>query len=294
MTYGHIQYHFLKILSRFICLFPYSLVCRIGRLLGLLGYFIAAKQRKRGISQIKQALNLSEQEARRTIRTLFGNLGQTIFEVMYTPALTPEKIRKYVSIEGLDHLRNALNLGHGVVLLTAHMGNWEWMGGILAHTGLPVTTIAKPQPNLNYTLLLDEYREMMGLEVFNRGSSELIGAARALKSGKALGFLADEDGGEHGVFVDFFHKKAATPIGPATFAKRFGSVVIPVFIVHRPNGGHRIIVEPPLPYEKNEDAEQEIYQNTLTMTRCLENIIRSYPTEWLWFRKRWNTKYHGE
>jgi KDO2-lipid IV(A) lauroyltransferase len=238
-----------------------------------------------------QCLEISLPEAKKIIRTLFGNLGQTLVEVFYTPALTPEKIKKYVKIEGLDHLREALDQGHGVVLLTAHMGNWEWMGGVLAGTGLPITTIAKPQPNPHYTRLLNEYRQLMGLEVFNRGGSELVKAARALKSGKALGFVADEDGGVNGVFVDFFNRKSATPVGPAIFAKKFGAIIVPVFIFHRPEGGHTIVVEPPFNYERQSDDTQEIYENTAKMTQSIEAAIRRHPSEWIWFRKRWNTKY---
>jgi KDO2-lipid IV(A) lauroyltransferase len=270
---------------------PYSVICRLGRVLGYLFYMIAARQRQRGIAQAMRGLEISYQEAERAVRQVFCNLGQTLMEVMYIPALTSEKISKYISIEGLDNLRLALQSGKGVVFLTAHIGNWEWMGAALSHAGFPITTIAKPQPNAHYTRILNEFRAMVGLEVFHSGTTDIVKAAKALKQGKVLGFLADEDGGANGVFVDFLGKKASTPIGPAIFAKRFGAAIVPAFTFHRPGGGHNVVIGHPFTYEGHNDPQQELYQNTARMTKFIEDAIKDHPEEWLWFRKRWNTPY---
>ncbi len=288
--FGNIQYGLLKGLSYLICLLPYSLVIRIGRGLGSLYYRVAKRQRERAIMQSRESLNISLDVAQNLIKCLFGNLGQMALEVLYTLVLTPRTIEQYVTIEGLSNLSEALKLGHGVVILTAHMGNWEWMAAALSYAGFPITTIAKPQPNAQYTRLLDEYRMKAGIEVFNRGTSELIKAARALKKGQALGFLVDQDGGSDGIFVDFFGRKASTPPGPAVFAQKFHSPVVPVFAYRLPQGGHRVVIEPALQYESCSDADQELYQNTAKMAQIIEAAIQAHPADWLWFIKRWNSK----
>jgi len=288
---GNLQYYLIRMISRIVCLLPYPLICRMGRVVGYIFYRIAKRQRQRGIEQAMRGLELSHQEAEQIVRRLFYNLGQTLMEVMYMPALSSEKIGKYISIEGLDNLRLALQSGKGVVFLTAHIGNWEWMGAALSHAGFPMTTIAKPQPNVHFTRILNEYRAMVGLEVFHSGTTDLVKAAKALKQGKVLGFLADEDGGSNGVFVDFLGKKASTPIGPAIFAKRFGATIVPAFTFHRPGGGHRVVIGQPFAYEKHSDPDEELYQNTARMTKFIEEAIKANPEDWLWFRKRWNTPY---
>ncbi len=288
---GNIQYLLLKTVSKLICLLPYSWIVHIGRGLGLLYYLAAKRQRERAIEQAISGLKISRQQAEKNIHNLFYNLGQMVAEVLYTPKLTAENIEQYVSMEGADYLSEALKLGHGVVVLTAHIGNWEWMAAALSFAGFPITTIAKPQPNSQYTRILDEYRAMAGIEVFNRGTSEIVRAARALKKNKVLGFLADQDGGSQGIFVDFFGKKASTPVGPAIFAKKFDSVIIPIFAYRRPQGGHHVVIEPPLDYERQVSDEQEIYQNTVKMTKIIEEAVTAHPEDWLWFMKRWNTKY---
>ncbi|QDR82541.1 lysophospholipid acyltransferase family protein [Sporomusa termitida] len=287
---GNLQYFFLKMLSRLICLLPYRLVCWLGRQLGIIVYVAAKRQRERGIMQVTDSLKLTQAEASALIRRMFCNLGQTVMEVLYTPALTPQNIRQYVSISGLEHLQKALSQGHGVVFLTAHMGNWEWMAAALCYAGFPITTIAKPQPNPQHTRILNEFRTMVGLEVFNRGTSDMIKAARALKKGKVLGFLADQDGGTDGVFFDFLGKNASSPVGPAYFAKTFKSVIVPAFTYHRPQGGHHVVIKPPVAYQHYDDPDQEIYHNTLQMTKVIEEAILAYPDEWIWFMRRWNTQ----
>ena len=137
--------------------------------------------------------------AEQIMHALFQNLGQSLMEILYTPKLNKDNISQYVTLEHPERLDAALKENKGVIVLTGHIGNWEWMGASLALYGYPTTTIVKKQPNDQVTRLLNENREMMGLEVFARGGNEMIIAARALKRKKILGFLADQDGGFYGV-----------------------------------------------------------------------------------------------
>ena len=285
------QYHLLKFISTLTSLLPYRVVLWLGRrLIGPLYYNIAAKQRRRAIAQLQESLSCSDADAERIVRSLFVKLGQTFLEILYSPALTPDNITDYITIENRHHLADALQQGKGVVLLTAHIGNWEWLGAALAMDGFPMATVVKRQPNDQHTRILNEYRQKAGIEIFARGSSELVGAAKALKQGKVLGFLADQDGGASGAVIAFLGKLASTPLGPAVFAKRFQSPVVPIFIVRRPEGGHRVLIHPAFYYEDTGNEDRDIYNLTLKMTQIIEDTIHAYPDEWLWFQKRWNTR----
>lgn len=283
------QYHALKMISRIVCLLPYRGVLLLGNNIGKLYYYIAGRQRKRALRQIQECLGLSVTAAEKTIRSLFRNLGKTFLEVLYIPALTPEKMQGYVTIENRHYLDEATKGGQGVVLLAAHIGNWEWMGAALAMAGFPVASVIKTQPNEQHTKLLNEYREMTGIKIFTRGTTEVISAARALKQGMLIGLLADQDAGPNGLFIEFLGKMSATPTGPTIFAKKFSVPVVPVFIVRKPKGGHRIIMHEPLYYKDTGQTDADIYNFTVRMTNIIEETIRQYPDEWVWFQKRWNT-----
>lgn len=291
---GSWQYFFLKIISRLVCLLPYSWLLALGRMIGRLYYRMAARQRDRALLQIKERLGVSQDEAEQIIRRLFINLGQTFLEVMYLPVLTPATMRQYIEIENRHYLDDAVAEGKGVAVLSAHIGNWEWLGAGLAMYGFPVASIVKRQPNDQHTRILNEFRQKVGIEIFSRGTTELVAAAKALKQGRVLGFFSDQDAGPNGIFVEFLGKMASSPAGLPTFARKFEVPVVPAFIVRRPEGGHRIIVGPSFHFVPGNDPETDLRNFVVYTTKIIEETIRTYPDEWLWFQKRWNTKWAGE
>ncbi len=287
---GQWQYHFLKMASRLVCLLPYSWVLALGAQVGRLYYRIAKKQRERALRQIQERMGLPLQAAQAIIASLCVKLGQTVMEVLYIPALTPEFIAKHITIENRRYLDEALAEGRGVVFLTGHMGNWEWLGAVMSLVGFPMTSVIRRQENDQVTRFLNENRQWSGIEIFAKGTNEMLGAMRALKQKKILGLVADQDAGVDGQFVEFFSALTSTPSGPAVFARRFKAPVVPVFIVRRPGGGHRVLVQPPLYFEERGDEEADLLRLTQEMTTLTERVIREFPDEWLWFQKRWATR----
>ena len=282
-------YWLLMLLSRIICCLPHSALLTLGRGAGILYYRFIKKQRQRAIRQMMAGLAISEEEAKKLVKASFINMATNVFEIFYMPRLNENNFRAYIDIEHLERLTDALAEGHGVVVLTGHIGTWEWLSAAFTLSGLPVTAIAKPQPNEQYTRVLNDLRATIHVEIFSRGTSELLAAARALKQGKILGFLADQDAGPGGAFIDFLGRLASTPMGPAVFSRKFNAPVIPAFILRQEDGRHRVIVGEALRYEDHGDTDRDLYDFTVRMTRILERVVRENPTQWLWFQKRWNT-----
>ncbi len=282
-------YWLLMLLSRIICCLPHSALLTLGRGAGILYYRFIKKQRQRAIGQMMAGLEISEEEAKKLVKDSFINMATNVFEIFYMPRLNENNFRAYIDIEHLERLTDALAEGHGVVVLTGHIGTWEWLSAAFTLSGLPVTAIAKPQPNEQYTRVLNDLRATIHVEIFSRGTSELLAAARALKQGKILGFLADQDAGPGGAFIDFLGRPASTPMGPAVFSRKFNAPVIPAFILRQEDGRHRVIVGEALRYEDHGDTDRDLYDFTVRMTRILERVVRENPTQWLWFQKRWNT-----
>lgn len=284
------QYKVLKWVSGAVCHLSYGTILSIGKRLGPVYSLIAQKQKKRGVKNCMIGLEITEPEAERLMNKLFEHLGQCAMEILYMPNLTKSFIAEHIEVRGTEYIEAALNLNKGVVILTGHIGNWEWMGATLAACGYPSTTIVKKQPNAQFTRLMNEFRENAGLEVFARGGSEMIRAAKAMKQKKLLGFLADQDGGFNGVPVDFMGQMSSAVLGPATFAYKFGAPVVPVFASRKPEGGHIVHILEPLYYEDTGHEEEDLYRLTERTVRVTENFIKEHPAEWVWFQHRWNTK----
>lgn len=282
-------YKSLMLLSRIVRCMPYDLLLFLGRILGNLYYLLIKKERERAVDQMMPALQISEEKARKLVRESFVNLARNVLDILYMPNLNEENLHEYIEIDHLERMQEAIAEGHGVVVLTGHVGTWEWLSAAFTLNGLPVTAIAKPQPNQQYTDLLNDLRATIHVEIFSRGTSELLAAGRALKKGKILGFLADQDAGPGGAFIEFLGKTASTPMGPAVFSNKFHSPVLPAFILRRPDGRHRVVIGEVLRYEDTGDTDRDLYEFTRKMTQILEQVIRENPTQWIWFQKRWNT-----
>lgn len=282
-------YKILMFMSWVACRTPYSWLLAAGKGLGILYFKFIKKQRNLAIRQMMASLKISQQEAERLVRLSFINMGRNFMEVLYMPALNKENFRKYIEIDHLEIMEKALAEKHGVVVLTGHVGNWEWLSASFTMNDMPVTAIAKPQPNMDYTNALNDLRAKINVEIFSRGTSELLSAAKALKKGKILGFLADQDAGPGGAFIEFLGRTASTPMGAAVFAKKFNSPVVPAFIIRQPDGHHKVEIGEIMRYEDTGDSDKDLFDLTYRMTKFLEQKIMDNPTQWLWFQKRWNT-----
>jgi KDO2-lipid IV(A) lauroyltransferase len=111
---------------------------------------------------------------------------------------------------------------------------------------------------------------------------------RALRQGEAVAFLADQDAGHHGVFVEFFRCPASTSPGPAAIAVRWGIPIILCFNVREEKGRYRFVFERiPIPDGPQETAVESVVRE---YSRRLEVFVRAYPEQWLWLHRRWKTK----
>ena len=161
-------YNLLMLMSWIVCRMPHSWLMVLGKGLGVLYYKLIKKQRNLAIKQMKESLQISQQEAEKLVRLSFINMGRNFMEVLYMPALNKKNFSKYIEIDHLEIMEQALAEKRGVVVLTGHVGNWEWLSAAFTMNDMPVTAIAKPQPNMDYTHALDELRSRINVEIFSK------------------------------------------------------------------------------------------------------------------------------
>ena len=174
-------YNTLMLLSYIACRTPRPILLAVGWVLGNLYYLIIAKMRRRAVAQMMPALGIGEAEAKRLVRASFINMARNVLDILAMPMLNEKNLGDYIEIDHMERMEEALAEGRGVVVLTGHIGCWEWLSAAFTLNGMPVSAIAKPQPNIQYTRVLDDLRATIHVEIFSRGTSELLAAARALK-----------------------------------------------------------------------------------------------------------------
>ena len=209
-------------------------------------------------------------------------------EVLQIPRLTSENWGRLITFDGRQNIDDALKMGKGVIILTAHFGNWELLAAGLALSGFDTSYIVRPIRSRQLDDMLNGIRRSAGGKPIPRSS--LKGALRCLRRNGLLGILSDIDTKVDGVFVDFFGRPAFTPRGPVSFALRTGAALVPTLIVRQEDDTHIIVAERALELEITGDLEEDIRVNTARYTKITESYIRKYPEQWIWIHQRWKTQ----
>jgi len=224
---------------------------------------------------------------KRMTRDVFRNFAKYLVDFFRFQKIDPDYIKSHISIEGLEKLDKALAKGKGVVALSAHIGNWELGGVILASMRQPMKAVALPHKNKRVNDFFTKQR-MTGNMVPIGTNSSLRSCYDLLKTGGILALLGDRDFSKNGVFVEFFGKPALMPKGPAAFGIRLGSEIVPVFMIRTHDDMFRLIFESPVPKPSFGDDDRDTDELLKRCVAVIERYVKEYPTQWYMFKKMWN------
>ncbi|MFB3882293.1 MAG: lysophospholipid acyltransferase family protein [Armatimonadota bacterium] len=264
---------------------------RLGMALGTAMRLLSPRHARIVMTNLRLAFSRekSEREIAALARACYQHLGLCLTEFMRLPAMSAGELLSAVQLRGRERLDEALSLGRGAILLTGHLGNWEFVGSRIAAEGYPLSVIARAQRDTEITEYARLTRERMGMRVLHRDVA-VRGALRALRDNELVGILIDQNAGDDGVFVDFFGQPASTAPGAAAFALRTGAAVLPTWGWREPDGTHVAQVDPAVPLLRTGDRQQDIVANTAAFTSILEDRIRRHPEQWFWLHKRWKSR----
>jgi Kdo2-lipid IVA lauroyltransferase/acyltransferase len=269
---------------------PYGLALHTGDALGRLAHAAVRIRRREATENVEKAFpELSARAHRALVARLYRHLGRTLAEFCRYPVLSPKVLAKRVSVSGSEHLTEALGQGRGALLLTAHLGNWELLGAGLAARGFPMTFLVAPQKNKLVQDMFNRYRSLNGVEVIVTKGGDLRGVFRALKAGRVVATVADQDAGPDGHFLTFMGRPASAALGPFRIARRTGAPLVLAFD-RRIGMRHQVAVEPPLYSDPSVDREEEAIRWAEHYHRALEKRIDEAPEQWFWVHRRWRTR----
>ena len=206
-----------------------------------------------------------------------------------------QKVRKHVAFTGLEHYRAGQAKGRGVLLLTAHLGNWEL--GAIAHAAAvgPFHVMVRPIENRLVDSLVESLRRSHGNSLIAKRNAarEVL---RVLASNGTVGILADQNTvREEAVFVELFGMTASANKGLAQLALRSGAAVVPAIARwDAESRSHVVEYGPEIDIVRTSSPARDIEINSQTFQRAIEDRIRRYPDQWLWIHRRWKTQPPGE
>jgi KDO2-lipid IV(A) lauroyltransferase len=291
---AYLEYLILQGFRFIINLLPEGAALWIGRQLGRSAFHLDREHRRVALRNLLLAFGneKSMEELRSIAKKTFEHLGMTAVEFFRIPGTDLETLKKKLTVEGLENVRELLdNRKKGALILLSHMGNWELMGFLTKILGYPLSVIARPvKKNPWVDRLVSEIRSATGIEVIftEKASRKVI---QALSRNRLVGILIDQRAKRsEGVWVDFFGKKAPTTPSLAILAMRTGAPVVPVFMVRDGYGKHRVLIEKPLEIVHSGDIKKDIETNTQRINQTLESVIRRFPDQWFWVHRRWERK----
>lgn len=269
---------------------------RTARLLGSFAARFVPFRRALLLDNLRRAFpNWSEADRRALLPGIYTNLFALGFEILGMEHLTREEIEAGVEIDPESKARIDMlgETGKGFVVMTAHFGNWEWVGAYMLALGYDVGIWAKPMHNQTTEALIRNQRERMGYSIFYTHQSPLR-LFRHVKKGGIIAMLADQDARGEGIFLPFFNYPASTPTGPAWVAVKLGVPILPGFGFRTNDGRVRAWTGDIFYPDKSADEDAEIERALRHYNEQLERAIREEPTQFMWFHRRWKTRPKGE
>ncbi len=280
----------------FISWLPYRWAGALGRGFGVLVYHLARRERVKTIRNIQTAFpkGMSPEKIEKLALSVWTRLGWNLFEIIQWLRWPRSKIASQVVRDhGRKNIEKALARGKGVLIVTAHLGNWELLGGYLSSRH-PVSGVAQNIYDPRFDKIVTRFREKnLGATMIKRGMA-LRGILGALKQNHLVVALVDQDTGQDGVFVPFFGKPAWTQSGVARIAYKTGAALVPAFVVRGADEQFELHMEREIVPPKTDDPEKDILETVRRYTEVIESYVKVYPDQWMWMHERWKTRPPGE
>ena len=232
---------------------------------------------------------LEETGRERIIDGVFRSIGRLLLALARLPDITRANVGEWIEYDGLEHYLAAKAQGTGVLVATAHLGNWELSAFAHAWMTEPMHVMVRPLDNPLIDAVVERRRAISGNFLVAKTDAARA-VLRALKANEAVGILIDQNtAASEGMFIQFFGRAACAGTGFVKLALHSGAAVVPGFALWD-EGRRKYILRfyPQIP------LSGDVYDDTQRLHSFIEERIREYPDQWMWIHRRWKTRPPGE
>ena len=292
-----VQYLGMRVVHMMMHCWPVHLNLRLAQIIGDVVYRIDKRHRLRAIGNISRSFpHLDAKEVDRLARESVRQMIMLFVEVLFTTRLVRlDTFTTYVRLGHFEETLDVLMQRHrGLIMMTGHYGNWEILGYVMALLGFPSAAVARPLDNKYINEWLLGVREKMGQRIVNKkGATNIV--TETLDQHGVIAFIADQNAGPKGLFVDFFGRKASTYKSIGLLAMQYE---VPIVVGYaRRLGNHfkfelgtQDIIYP----EDWKDQDNPLHYITQRYTKAIEDFVSAEPGQYLWVHRRWKSRPKGE
>jgi Kdo2-lipid IVA lauroyltransferase/acyltransferase len=284
MSFDLFFYYFIRLLMFPLHWMPYSLIHRLGQIVGWLGFYFLHNYRKRTLSNLALATDL-HLETKQLFSIAKGSFQNLAINVLEYPKLSWEKdLSRIIQCENPTLANDLYQKGQGIIFFCGHQSNWEvlFLDGTTRMKGI---AIGRPIKNKNLYQWIVKIREKNGGRIIIPHNA-LREGLKSLKKGIFLGIVGDQGMPDSGYSFPFLGRRAWTSTAPALLAYKTNSPII-VATTRRTTDGYRIHYGAPLFPDLSSPLETEVIRLMNASLSQLQESIKQNPKEWLWQHNRW-------
>lgn len=284
---NYIEYIAFRLFIGLFRLMPYRLSRRIAFILFyVIGYKIGIRKKVAATQLIKVFPSLSPKELSSLLWKIYRSMALSALE---SYVMDDDDLVNSTTVEGKEHVDQALAMGKGAILATCHFGNWE-AARVLPTKGIPVAVIVKKQRNTLFNDYTEKVRKKQGANLIDMKKA-MRGIKHHLKQNEMIAILADQNAGKNGLITDFLGFPASHWIGAAKISLKHKIPIVPGFALRTETETINVVFEPVIFYPDKADTEENCLLIINEINTIFERYIRKYPEQWFWVHKRWKSAY---
>jgi lauroyl/myristoyl acyltransferase len=287
--YVGVRYTFLK----FAITIARALPMRIGGFLADSGadvsFLLSTRRRKNVTANLKHILG--EQEDNHTLkgktRKVFRNVARNYFDLTRVTKMSLNNIERKTTIEGWQNLIQARNRKQGVILATAHLGNFELGTQAIVNRGIEMTILVEDFYSNPFLRHIAKLRQRKGVRILPVNTQGMKDSYYDLIRGGTVTIVCDRDIQGNGMKIKFIGAETTLPFGAVSLALRTGAALVPIFSVRKPNNLTSIYIESPLDLVDSGNREESLRANLEKLAAVMEKYILKYPEQWAVLEPIW-------
>jgi len=279
-----LEFILIKILFILFQLIGYRLSSNLGFFIGkTIGPIFRSK--KMIVQNLEKANIQHSQNKFKIASNVLGNYGRIFAEYVHLKKFRNNELKRYVSIEGLEHLENLKKHNKKAVFISGHFNNFELMAMEIDRAGIDLAAIYRPLNNTFLNETMENIRKenicKNQIKKGRAGSREII---KNLINGRSIALMIDQRVRE-GEKVKFFNNLATTTTIPAQLVKKYNCELVPIYIERKKSHYFKIFISKPIKISKT----KSILEISEFLNQILEKMILKNIDQWIWTHDRWKS-----
>lgn len=292
-----ISFYLLKAL---VFLLPSPILRPFFIALARLYFKLSKKRRENLLTNLNLAFeeSLSKDEKLKIAKRCYENFALFLgLGFLQNQNASKKSVLAKTSFKNEKFFTDALASGRGVIVATAHLGQWELFSLAMAARYGGIAIVGRSVDSKAINAILQRHRSQFNIELIEK-SGAAKGILKALKAGKTVGILVDQNTAkDEGVEVSFFGKRALHTPAASVLALKTGALIVPAFIRNLKNGTSEIEFNQPIDLEllaTQLGKDKAILSATQAQASSCEAAVRKAVDEYFWFHKRFKHFYEKE